>query len=209
MTELLEVELKFLVDDLEPIKAKLLELGAQPRGGRAHEINLIFDDEKASLRRRGALLRLRNDVRTRLTLKLPISSPSEDVPAKVQREFEVTVGDFDTMSTILQMLGYRISSRYEKFRRTFVLSDVEVMLDELPFGYFVEIEGPLAAIQEVVQQLGLDLDKRITVGYLALFEQLRQQGFPLRELTFDRFRDLEVTPDDLGVEKVVVGRGEG
>jgi len=32
---------------------------------------------------------------------------------------------------------------YEKYRTTFTIGSLEVVLDELPYGNFVEIEGPI------------------------------------------------------------------
>jgi adenylate cyclase class 2 len=45
------------------------------------------------------------------------------------------------MEEIIRILGYRLSVVYEKRRRTWHLGKAEIVLDELPFGLYMEIEG--------------------------------------------------------------------
>jgi adenylate cyclase class 2 len=53
-------------------------------------------------------------------------------------------------------LGLQPRLIYEKHRDTWKLRSVEVVLDELPFGMFMEIEGSITGIREA--ELLLDLD---------------------------------------------------
>ncbi len=75
------------------------------------------------------------------------------------------------------------------------------MLDELPFGAFVEIEGPDAdSIRQTAEALGLAWDKRIPSSYLSLFQKARQnRGLKFRDLTFANFDHLVIEPADLEV----------
>jgi adenylate cyclase class 2 len=90
---------------------------------------------------------------------------------------------------ILEALGLRVFFTYEKYRETFALEDVEVMLDELPFGTFVEIEGEdLVQISRTAESLGLPWEERLPLSYLTLFDRLRQRhGWPFRDATFANF----------------------
>jgi len=45
---------------------------------------------------------------------------------------------------------------YEKRRRTWSLGRTEVVIDELPFGLFMEIEGEEREIDAAEQTLGID-----------------------------------------------------
>ena len=54
------------------------------------------------------------------------------------------------------MLGLARVLIYEKKRRTYKFRSVEVVLDELPFGLFMEIEGSLTAIKEAEMLLGVE-----------------------------------------------------
>ena len=90
---------------------------------------------------------------------------------------------------------------YEKYRMVFELEGVLVTLDEMPFGDFVELEGPDAEhIYNANQKVGLNWDARILESYTSLFDGLRStHNFSFRDLSFDNFKRLSVTPDDLNV----------
>ncbi|HEV7843196.1 MAG TPA: class IV adenylate cyclase, partial [Pyrinomonadaceae bacterium] len=74
---------------------------------------------------------------------------------KRQREDETIVEDADALDAILEALGYRPAIVYEKRRATWHVGQTEVVLDELPFGLFVEIEGEEDDITEVERLLNL------------------------------------------------------
>jgi len=149
----LETELKFLGVDFKVLRQKLKDLGADSRG-RFLERNAVFDDGKARLREKNILLRLRKDKDVVLTLKRPAGQESSRV--KVREEFEVRVKDFEAMKEILRALGYEVWFWYEKVREKWLLGPCEVCLDTLPFGEFVEIEGPETEIAALSVKLGID-----------------------------------------------------
>jgi adenylate cyclase class 2 len=45
---------------------------------------------------------------------------------------------------------------YEKRRSTWRFREVEVVIDELPFGHYMEIEGPRTGIKEAEMLLGIE-----------------------------------------------------
>ena len=53
------------------------------------------------------------------------------------------------------MLGYRLSVVYEKRRKTWHFDNVEIVLDELPFGLYMEIEGTQKNIANAENRLGI------------------------------------------------------
>ena len=53
----------------------------------------------------------------------------------------IEVSDFDTTHHILEAIGFHRAQIYEKHRETYEMASVEICLDHLPFGYFIEIEG--------------------------------------------------------------------
>lgn len=183
----LEVEVKFLVPDLPALRDSLLALGATPVHARVFERNERFETGEAALLRRGELLRLRQDTGVRLTFKGPSAADAAS-EVKIREEIEVAVGDFDVMSAILQRLGFRPVQTYEKYRETFAWGDLEVVLDEMPYGDFVELEGPEASIRDAAGRLGLDWSQRITTNYLALMAHLKSAfGLTFDDLTFANF----------------------
>jgi adenylate cyclase class 2 len=134
-----ETEAKFYIRDLRKIELRLRELKAQLIQPRTHETNLRFDNANSDLRNTYRVLRLRQDEKARLTFK----GPSEENEGGIlsRREIEFVVEDFESARQFLEALGFEAVVFYEKFRTTYEINDIHIMLDELPYGEFVEIEG--------------------------------------------------------------------
>lgn len=193
----LEVEVKFLVADLGTVRDRLAAAGADLVAPRVYERNVRFDTAGAALLQRWELLRLRQDTRVRLTFKGPAAEDTQS-EAKVREEIEVEVDDFDRISLILQRLGYQPVQVYEKYRETYHWRGVEVVLDEMPFGNFVELEGPEEAIKQAATGLGLEWSRRVLANYLGLMELCRQKfDLPFVDLTFENFRHRAVDMGEL------------
>ena len=73
-----------------------------------------------------------------------------------QIEHETIVDDVDATEKIIEKLGYKLSVVYEKHRKAWHFGNVEIVLDELPFGVYMEIEGSMEDILTVEKQLGAD-----------------------------------------------------
>ena len=188
----LEVEVKFLIDDLATLRERLAAAGARQIKPRLYERNVRFDDREERLLSQGQLLRLRQDDGARLTFKGMVGEHEDSSSeAKVREELEITIGDLDTAAAILERLGFTPRQVYEKYRETFVLGDVEVVLDELPFGDFVELEGSEDGIRDAARQLALPWEQRILDNYLHLMALMKaRHGLPFDDLTFENFDGL-------------------
>lgn len=174
----LEIELKVRDADLDAVRESLRRAGGERRG-RVFEANAVFDDAAGALRASGVLLRLRVESGVPggvLTLKLPAPGPAG---LKAREERETRVADPDALRGVLEGLGYRVLLRYEKVRETWLLAGCSVCLDHLPFGDFVELEGPPAAIAEALARLGLTGRPASDRDYHALYrEHLARRGLP-------------------------------
>jgi adenylate cyclase class 2 len=193
----LEIEVKFLVRDLAAIRSRLGLAGGSLSKVRIYERNIRFDTPWESLLMQGKLLRLRQDTVARITFK---AEPEEQHTSEVRirEEIEMEVEDFDTAVHILEKIGFVQKEVYEKDRETFLLDGVEVVLDELPFGDFVELEGSEQAIRRVADRLALAWDKRILSNYLALMAEIKSAyQLPFDDLTFENFAGLQATMGDL------------
>ncbi|MHB8777954.1 MAG: class IV adenylate cyclase [Anaerolineales bacterium] len=193
-----ETEVKFYVRDLKKMETRLLELKAQLIQPRVHEINFHYDLPSGSLRANGCVLRLRRDTNVILTYKGP-SSMIDGVSSRT--ELETTIGDLETAQGILKALGYVQILIYEKYRAIYEINECRIMLDELPYGDFVEIEGSDAAsIRKMALNIGLDIESAIDAGYARIFENYNSRyGFPSSNLTFDAFRGKKPPPAELDV----------
>lgn len=190
-----EIEVKYAVSHHAALRQRILSLGGRQHQDRHLERNWRFDTPDRSLTSQQRVLRLRQADRATVTYKGPLSTPL----ARTEIEFEVDRPQ--AVNQLLQALGYQVFQIYEKYREVFALDEVEVMLDELPFGSFVEIEGAAVnTLQAASQQLGLMWDQRINESYLEIFARVREKlGLPIEQATFEAFRQIgAVTPFDLG-----------
>jgi adenylate cyclase class 2 len=186
-----EIEIKLHVPDLDVVRERLEAADATLVSPRIYERNIRYDNAAHTMVRQGVILRLRQDSRARLTFKAPGMT---NVHGLYERyEAEVEVSDFETMDVILTRLGYVPSMIYEKYRTTYMLHGAEVVLDEMPYGSFVEIEGDEVSIPYAVAQLALSEAVRYNAGYAALFENVRRNlGLSFRDLTFANFSGILV-----------------
>ena len=193
-----EREIKLFVRDLEALAERLLRMGAVLTHPRVFEQNFRLDLHDHHLKNHGKLLRLRLDDRARVTLK---ENPHFEGGVIARTEIEIVVDNFDRACALFEALGYTVVAIYEKYRREYRLGDALVMLDELPFGDFVEIEAESNhMIEAAARKLGLDWTCGIENNFLGLFEIVKSKlNLPFLDLTFTNFEDIRVTCDDLGV----------
>lgn len=193
-----ESEVKFYISDKSSFEDRLRRVGGLLLHERVHEVNYRFDTPQLDLSREHRVLRLRQDEATLITYKGP-SSLQEGVTVRDEIEFEVS--DFTAARQLLEALGYKESVHYEKWRTTYFLDDLEITLDEMPFGNFTEIEGnDPGQIQRTAIKLALDWSARINSSYMMLFDQVRRnKNINLANLTFEDFSNINVSTDELGV----------
>jgi adenylate cyclase class 2 len=135
----IEVEKKYRLtgEQAGPLRRRLEAVGACSSAGAEFEENTIYTGPGLDPKRRVLRLR-RKGARAIFTFKERGAGHSA---IKRQREDETEVSDADALADILDALGYRPALIYEKRRETWQVGGAEVVLDELPFGLFVEIEG--------------------------------------------------------------------
>lgn len=151
-TMAIEIEKKYRLtpDQRERLRLRLSEVGAT-RQGEEFEENTLYAGGNLSTRQCVLRLRRTGDAAI-LTYKERFPSTSA---IKRQREDETLVEDAEAMAAILDALGYRPALVYEKRRETWHVANCEVVVDELPFGLFMEIEGDETAINETEDLLDL------------------------------------------------------
>ncbi len=191
----LETEAKLLVDDLGRVESRLAVMRAALTRPRILERNIRYDEVGRGLIAAGIVLRLRQDDRVWLTYKSP---PRQQAVAGIQTRFEaeVEVSDYGTMDLILQKLGYVPAMIYEKYRTLYEVHGVEVALDEMPYGSFVELEGPPEQIEATIAALGLMNCTRFGDSYARLFDHVcANLGLTFTDLTFENFAGVHVPPE--------------
>lgn len=185
-----ETEIKFLISDLQGIASLLKPAGFRLVTPRTHETNTLYDQPGAKLRRKGALLRLRQfGPKWTLTYK-DKASPQSD-RHKSRREIETRLESGESAARILEALGFKPSFRYEKFRSEWSDSTGHVVVDETPIGNYGEIEGPAAWIDATARLLHLKPEHYITSSYSELFAVWRHKTKSrAAEMTFTAVKKL-------------------
>ena len=175
----IESELKFRLSgsrDHARLRAALRKLGAR-REGVYDEENYRFQGPGKTTRRTTLRLRvLDGGPRGVLTAKGPAQFFSG---VKVREETEVQVADAHATLDLFTMLGFQILVIYRKHRTVFVVEKVNVTLDVLEFGHFVEVEGPLETVPGIARSLGLDPEHALKDSYSVLarkFETARKKS---------------------------------
>lgn len=194
-----EIEAKFCVLSLELIEDQINRIGGKLVTPRQNERNFRFDTPQQELTRGHKVLRLRQDSLTHLTFK----GPAEHVGGISKRqEIEFEASNFIAANNFLNALGYKISVIYEKFRTTYELDELIITLDEMPYGLFLEIEGPdVSSIQNCANKLNLNWETRLTESYLTLFYRSKKAlNLAFRDLTFKNFEGINIELEDLAIQ---------
>ena len=164
----------------EQLIRRLRESGARLEGEEFEE-NTLYAGGSLDSSTQALRLRRVGEFAT-LTYKERFTSASA---VKRHREDETGIEDAGALVFILDALGYKPALVYEKQRATWRLKDVEIVVDELSFGHFVEIEGEEDAITEVEQILGLADAEPEMETYPALARRYGQQRGDVVEARFE------------------------
>ena len=201
----MEIEAKFFIPARQALRSTILDHGGRVFRSRYLERNFRLDDPEATLAGRDALLRLRQGARVTLTYKQGTSQFER------REEIEIEVDDFDRALKLLMSLGFSTVAIYEKYREVFQFDPVMLMLDELPYGCFLEIEGPdLASIQNAASALNQDWEKRVQRSYLSIFSRLKEAlGLEFAEVTFENFDRMDPVPPQALLQAVGLATSDG
>jgi len=182
-----EAKIALRADEMDRIRARLIELGAQPHGVD-HEQNVVFHLKTGDGRGGRKRLRLRT-FGGRSDAVLTCKGPAEkDAIYKSRDELEVQVSDAASVRELLEHLGFRARVEYRKRREHWCFADTIVALDSLAFGDYLEVEGSEEDILSTLSYLGLAHRRHVRRGYARLARQAPSasrttQVTPLRALS--------------------------
>ena len=191
----IEIEKKYRLTkkDRRALEKRMRELGCEPKPIEFEE-NTIYGGGRLNFG--GCALRLRRvnrNERAYLTFKRRLPGKS---PIKHQEEHEVTIADPDGMDWILNSLDFRPALVYEKRRTRWKVGDAKVVIDELPFGLFMEIEASVKEIKRVEKLIGAEDLPAVSETYPTLTASL---GKKRKGVIAARFKRSEVRGQRLEV----------
>jgi adenylate cyclase class 2 len=145
-----EIEAKFLNVNHEDMRAKLLDLKAECRQPMRLMRRVTIEND--DLIEKNAFVRVRDEGhRVTMTYK-----QFDKLSVDGAKEVEITVNDFDTAVQLLESAGLPSQSFQESKRETWMLGEVEVVLDEWPWlRPYIEIEASTESlVRETAARLG-------------------------------------------------------
>jgi predicted adenylyl cyclase CyaB len=162
-----ECEQKYRIDDVNAIRLRLLDLGAEPHAS-GFERNELFDcDDRLRKQDRKLRLRRHGNKVAMLTLKGPRLKGSQ----KTRMEVETPV-EYEAAKRILELLDFRVKETYSKIREEYRLYGCPVCLDHIPnTGWFAEIEGTPKQIADIAKKLKLRRDDQEHRSYRKLIKE--------------------------------------
>lgn len=158
-----EIEVKFKIDEKDQIKEKLIGLGVSLSEPYKQTTYGFFSVDSIE---RGIFPRIR-DEKNNIVLTVKVK-PKKETNYFERMEYSMKIGNAKEGEDILRVLGFDDIRVFEKIRQESELLNTKIVLDELYFGNFIEIEGEKEDIENVIIKLGLDNKERITKAYLAL-----------------------------------------
>jgi adenylate cyclase class 2 len=187
---LIEIEVKFYIENYKKIIKKVTQY-CEKSGKNGLEKNILYDTENYCFRKKNKLLRLRSYLgKTILTFKQPLQLHSSEF--KKLEETEIIASSFEDLHYILINSGCVKRQIYEKKRQIFSKENLEICVDRLPFGDFLELEGSENDIKDAATALGLEWNKKILPDYRTIFEKIKEEhNLLFNDITFENFRNFE------------------
>jgi adenylate cyclase class 2 len=176
---MLEIEVKIRVDELGPVRSRLIEAGASGPE-RAHERDIYYNASDRDFARTDEALRIRySGDHCVLTYK---GAKLTGYSAKAREELSTSVESGLVLEQILERLGFQRTAEVEKTREYYRFRNASVALDEVKgLGEFVEIERCTIGeghdlqreIVEIARELGIH-GEPIRSSYLELLQSIQK-----------------------------------
>lgn len=137
-----------------------------------------------------------NDKKCKLSWKRRLKSTTEtEVNKEEEKEVRINPNDIDNFLFIISnVMNFKTVESYERYRTVFENDDVEISVDEYPFGVCMEIESKTTTknqedvVKDWVSRIGLDINNAYRLSwddkYLELCEEQGVERFD--EVTFDK-----------------------
>ena len=199
-----EVRYYFPTEKLESIIEKLKNIQGLNMGSRCYEKTSQFDHPNDAMsfysKEIDGRFRIRvtkNDetAKCKISWKRRIpDTKTTDVNKEEEAEVRVQYDDYDNLMFLINnVLKMKDVESYERYRTIFVNDEVEISVDEYPFGIALEVENksaskdPNEVVRKWVELLGLDINKSYRLSWDDKYSELckSQNVKQYSHVTFD------------------------
>ena len=149
MNDKYEVEVKIPVHDIEGLRHHLKDSNYPP-DRIEHQVDLYYNHPCRDFSQTDEALRVRRCIREYLDapsapvteeIELTYKGPKIDPLSKTRIEFNLSIDDIDSISAVLDHLGFVRVGTVQKTRTYYHLDSIELCIDEVEnLGSFVELE---------------------------------------------------------------------
>lgn len=183
---MIEIELKYVVDNLGKLQKRLIAMGAMMSKDRRFELSVMYDNAAGLMQETDGRIRVRQSGNQ---IEFCYKKPLTREGIKQEIEHEVTVSALEPLIDILTAMDYHSTTSYERYRTELRYRDVKVTLDEYPFAHYIEFEGQERDITQLAIELGFSQEKNLTASCDTLFTEWRKdRGLPpTSHMRFDTY----------------------
>jgi len=165
-----EIEVKIRIENSEELISKLESLGWRKKRELFQRTYRTWHPDKL-FARAGIFPRTRTtkedgEEKHTFTVKARFKDPERGLFER--EEHEVSIEDAAEVAKMLKLLGFSYQRILEKKRQVWEKNGqkiTELLIDELPFGTYLEIEGNKESITEVLNELGLQNAEQLGMAY--------------------------------------------
>jgi len=172
-----EIEVRILDINVEEIKKKLAEIGAE-KVAEKDQRRYVYDSGKEH-----SFVRLR-DEGNKVTLTFKERKTFEIDSTK---EIEVVVEDFDKTHQLLLSLGLKLVTYQENKRESYLFNNVEIEIDTWPrIPTYIEVEGKSKEdVEKIVKLLGFTMEQTTALSVKHIYENYGIDLHEIKELKFE------------------------
>ena len=200
-----EIRYYFSKNNLEDIIEKLSKVNDLKKNERCYEKTIQFDhpsnehsfySKEIDGRFRIRITKSEKKSKCKLSWKRRIPTTHiGDVNKEEEVEVNINAEEYDNLMFIVNnVLKMKSIESYERYRTTFTNNEIEVSVDEYPFGLALEIENksetkdPEKNVKEWSDMLGLDIKNTYKLSWDDKYTELcNQQGIEhYNHVTFDK-----------------------
>lgn len=167
----IEKQVKCKINNFDYISKRLVEIEAIFIGGFM-ERTIRYDSDDLKYSNNGLFIRTKNGIKNVVTLK---EIPDDVFNTSLERiTTEIEVDDINKIGYILEKIGLTKKFIMEKYRLFFKYDNMDILIDELPFGIYLEIKGEDNEISKVTKLLNIEDNALIKTTYWDIYDEIKK-----------------------------------